>query len=70
MELRHQQQETLKVSIWGKNILNKDYVEHTIGMGAAPYIPNPGVPFQTGYYYASTAWGAKAMFGAQFSYGF
>ena len=61
----HNSKHTMKLSLWGKNILNKDYLQHTIGMGAAPYIPNETVPFQTGYYYASQAYGAKSMIGGQ-----
>jgi iron complex outermembrane recepter protein len=67
---------TLRASIWGKNILNENYVQHTIGQGAAPYISIPGAPpgppvtQKTGYYYAATAWAPKAMFGVQLEYGF
>jgi hypothetical protein len=67
----------MKLSVWGKNILNKDYQEHVIGQGAAPFVPVPntsgvGPPIipVTGYTYQATAWAPKAMFGAQFQYGF
>jgi iron complex outermembrane recepter protein len=66
----HNSKKSMKVSLWGKNILNKDYLEHIIGGGAAPFVPNANSPVQTGYYYSSQAWAPKAMFGAEFSYGF
>jgi len=72
----HNSKKTMRLSVWGKNILNKDYAQHIIGGGAAPYIsvPNstpggPNVP-ASGYTYAATAWAPKAMFGVQFQYGF
>ncbi len=72
----HNSKHTMRLSVWCKNCANRQYAEHTIGQGAAPYIPipsttNPAVEQPvTGYYYAATAWAPKAMIGAQFQYGF
>jgi outer membrane receptor protein involved in Fe transport len=60
---------TMRFSVWGKNILDKQYPLHVIGQGAAPFIPLPGQPV-TGYTYQAVAWAPKSMFGAQFEYGF
>jgi iron complex outermembrane receptor protein len=67
---------TMRLSLWAKNLLDKQYQEHVIGQGAAPFIPlysagpPPSVTPQTGYYYQAVAWAPRAMFGAQFEYGF
>ncbi len=71
----HGSKHTMRLSVWCKNCANRQYAEHTIGQGAAPFVPvvNPNtggeVPV-TGYYYSATAWAPKAMVGAQFQYGF
>jgi iron complex outermembrane recepter protein len=69
----HGSKKTMRASLWAKNLFNVNYVQHTIGQGAAPYIPVLGasgpVP-QTGYYYAATAWAPKAQVGVQLEYGF
>jgi iron complex outermembrane receptor protein len=65
----HGSKKTLRLSLWGKNITNKQYQEHVIGEGAAPFVPLPGQP-QTGYSYQATAWAPKAQVGAQLQYGF
>jgi iron complex outermembrane recepter protein len=67
---------TMRVSLWAKNLLDKQYQEHVIGQGAAPFIavpnssPPPAIIPQTGYTYQAVAWAPRAMFGAQFEYGF
>ncbi len=69
----HSSMKTMRVSLWGKNILNKDYVQHIIGGGAAPYIPVVGAAgpvAQTGYTFAATAWAPKAMVGANLEFAF
>jgi iron complex outermembrane receptor protein len=65
----HGNKKTLRLSLWGKNLTNKQYQEHVIGEGAAPFVALPGQP-QTGYTYQATAWGAKTQIGAQLQYGF
>jgi iron complex outermembrane receptor protein len=67
---------TMRLSLWAKNLLDKQYQEHVIGQGAAPFIPVPSssppygpIP-QSGYTYQAVAWAPRAMFGAQFEYGF
>jgi iron complex outermembrane receptor protein len=69
----HGSKKSMRASLWVKNIFNANYVEHTIGQGAAPYINIEGAqgPVQkTGYYYAATAWAPKAQVGVQLEYGF
>jgi iron complex outermembrane recepter protein len=69
---------TMRVSLWCKNCFNKDYEEHVIGQGAAPFVPVPNTSYPyvppiipvTGYTYQAQAWAPKFMFGAQFQYGF
>jgi iron complex outermembrane recepter protein len=69
---------TMRLSVWAKNLLDKQYQEHVIGQGAAPFIavpsgaapPAPPIIPQTGYTYQAVAWAPRAMFGAQFEYGF
>jgi iron complex outermembrane recepter protein len=65
----HGSKKTLRLSLWGKNITNKQYQEHVIGEGAAPFVALPGQG-QTGYTYQATAWAPKAQVGAQLQYGF
>ena len=69
----HGSNKSLRASLWAKNLFNANYVQHTIGQGAAPYIAVQGatgpVP-QTGYTYAATAWAPKAQVGVQLEYGF
>jgi iron complex outermembrane recepter protein len=72
----HGSKHTMKVSLWAKNLLDKQYQEHVIGQGAAPFIavpntsPPPAIIPQTGYTYQAVAWAPRAQFGAQFEYGF
>ncbi|MBS0366904.1 MAG: TonB-dependent receptor [Proteobacteria bacterium] len=71
----HGGKQTMKLSLWGRNITNKDYQAHVIGQGAAPIVSilNPAtgqLTPQTGYYYQAVAWAPKAMFGAQFQYAY
>ena len=65
----HDAKHTMRLSLWGKNILDKQYAQHVIGEGGAPFIPIAGQPL-TGYTYQAVAWAPKAMYGAQFQYGF
>jgi iron complex outermembrane receptor protein len=65
----HDSKKTMRFSLWCKNCTNKQYQEHVIGQGAAPFVPLPGVPL-TGYTYQAVAWAPKFQFGAQFQYGF
>jgi len=60
---------TMSMSVWGRNITNKQYQEHVIGQGAAPFVPIGATP-QTGYTYQAVAWAPKSMFGVQFQYGY
>jgi iron complex outermembrane receptor protein len=70
----HGKKNTLRLSVWCKNCANRQYAEHVIGQGAAPYVPVPnsvgGEQPVTGYYYSATAWAPKAQVGAQLQYGF
>jgi iron complex outermembrane recepter protein len=72
----HSSKKTMKLSLWAKNLLDKQYQEHVIGQGAAPFIPvpnsspPPAITPLSGYTYQATAWAPRAMFGANFSYGF
>ncbi len=65
----HDSKKTMRLSVWGQNILDKSYQEHVIGQGGAPLVNLPGVA-QTGYTYQAVAWAPRAWFGAQFEYGF
>jgi iron complex outermembrane recepter protein len=71
----HNSKNSLKFSIWAKNLTNKQYQEHTIGQGSAPIVAVPNsttgaeVP-QTGYTYNATAWAPERQVGAQLFYSF
>jgi iron complex outermembrane receptor protein len=65
----HDARHTMRLSLWGKNILDKQYPQHVIGQGGAPFIPIPGQPL-TGYTYQAVAWAPRALYGVQFQYGF
>jgi iron complex outermembrane recepter protein len=69
----HGGKKSMRASLWAKNLFNANYLQHTIGGGAAPYIPVLGaagpIP-QTGYYYAASAWAPKAQVGVELEYGF
>jgi iron complex outermembrane recepter protein len=57
----------LKVSLWGKNVTDRHYLQHVIGQGA--FLPVPGTP-NPGYTYQSLAWAPPPLWGVNFSYGF
>lgn len=80
-----QNNRTLRVSLWAKNMLDKQYPAHVIGQGAVIPTCTPngsgltgiagcyaGAPISTvaGYTYQAVAWAAKPMYGAQIQYGF
>jgi iron complex outermembrane receptor protein len=69
----HGSKKSMRASLWAQNLFNVSYLQHTIGQGAAPYIPvlgNMGPVPQTGYYYAARAYAPKAQVGVQLEYGF
>jgi len=80
-----QNNKTLRVSLWAKNILDKQYPVHVIGQGAVIPTCTPNGSGQTGlagcytgaaispvagYTYQAIAWAAEPMYGAQIQYGF
>jgi len=60
----------VKISIWGKNLLNKDYPQQVIGLGnsISTQDPNTGVVTQAGYVSQAKIWAEPASYGIDVSY--
>jgi len=64
MSLDLPKQDKVKVSLWGRNILNKDYPQQVIGLGNA--IDTPAA--SAGYYSQAKIWAEPASYGIDINY--
>jgi len=74
--------QTMRISLWAKNVLDKQYPEHVIGQGSilplcTATAPGSGVCAPgsimtppVGYTYQAIAYGPHPLYGVQFQYGF